>query len=176
MLRATHLSPIPQPPTYTMAGGSAKRTAAQNDTAVKNLHIGMASSTAASLALRLLFLRRSWPPSAFSVILLVLSYVPSALLWNYLVKLGSPRRSPRGDVLSPGEDLNQPGITEYCFDVLYITCTFSLASIMIHQPTWVPIGACQVGSAVFGNWVWWFYSVVSLRPVFLFAGNMTLSY
>jgi hypothetical protein len=80
-------------------------------------------------------------------------------LSNYLVKIGTPRRDPTtGMLISYGEDLNQAGVTEWCFDVLYVTY------------------ACQIGSGLFGEWVWWLYLVIPLYAMFKiwtsFAGPM----
>ncbi|KZS98006.1 DUF788-domain-containing protein [Sistotremastrum niveocremeum HHB9708] len=141
-----------------MAGGSAKRTAAQNEAALKTLRISMLSCTAFSLVVRLFFIRRSWPPSFFSIVFLAVTHVPSTLLYNYLVNLGSPRRDQSGQLLGSGGDLSQSGLTEYAFDILYVT--------------W----ACQIGSALFGNWVWWLFSVIPLFAGYklwnLFGGGL----
>jgi len=81
--------------------------------------------TIISLVLRFLFRRNSLPPSKFSLALYVVTFFPSLFLSNYLIKIGTPRRDPTtGTLLSYGEDLNQTGVTEWCFDILYITCAF----------------------------------------------------
>lgn len=36
--------------------------------------------------------------------------------------IGKPKRDGAGTLLSAGDDLNQPGLTEYAFDVIYVTC------------------------------------------------------
>ena len=36
--------------------------------------------------------------------------------------MGSPKRDATGIVVMSGDDLNQPGITEWMFDILYIAC------------------------------------------------------
>jgi hypothetical protein len=36
--------------------------------------------------------------------------------------IGKPKRDAAGTLLSAGDDLNQPGLTEYAFDVIYVTC------------------------------------------------------
>lgn len=44
-------------------------------------------------------------------------------LSRYLERIGSPRHDPTtGTLISAGEDLGRPGILEWCFDVVYITC------------------------------------------------------
>lgn len=101
----------------------------------------MLISVLLSLALRFL-IRRSTILSPSKGIIFVLSttFVPEFLVsdlkcsplqaaglrarkvYRYLVKIGTPRRDPAGNLVSSGEDLNQGGITEWCFDVLYVTC------------------------------------------------------
>jgi hypothetical protein len=96
----------------------------QNDQAIKNMRFGMIISIALSILLRLLFRRASLPPSKGSLALYILVSLPSILLARYLEKIGTNKRDPvSGALISSGEDLNQPGLTELCFDVLYVTCT-----------------------------------------------------
>ncbi|KAI6128520.1 hypothetical protein EDD16DRAFT_1690398 [Pisolithus croceorrhizus] len=80
-----------------MAKGAAKRIAGQNERAIKNLRLGMVIPTILSLVLRLLLRRDSLPPSKGSLLIYVLTYLPLSF------------------------DLNQPGVTEWSFDVLYVT-------------------------------------------------------
>ncbi|KAJ3560040.1 hypothetical protein NP233_g11093 [Leucocoprinus birnbaumii] len=132
-----------------MANASAKRIAHQNEAAVKTLKLGMIVPTIISLVLRFLFRRSSLPPSKTSLALYIVTFFPSLFLSNYLIKIGTPRRDPTtGTLLSYGEDLNQNGVTEWCFDILYIT--------------W----ACQIGSGAFGEWFWFLYMVIPLFAIF----------
>ncbi|CAA7260195.1 unnamed protein product [Cyclocybe aegerita] len=132
-----------------MANASAKRIASQNETTVKTLKLGMILPTITSLVLRFLFRRSSLPPSKGSVVIYIITFFPGFFLSNYLIKNGTPRRDPTtGTLISYGEDLSQPGVTEWCFDVLYITWT------------------CQIGSGAFGEWFWWLYLVIPLYAVF----------
>ncbi|EKM80483.1 hypothetical protein AGABI1DRAFT_128157 [Agaricus bisporus var. burnettii JB137-S8] len=132
-----------------MANASAKRIAHQNETAVRSLKLGMVIPTIISLLLRFFFRRSSLPPSKTSLAIYVVTFFPSLFLSNYLIKIGTPRRDPTtGTLLSYGEDLAQPGVTEWCFDILYIT--------------W----ACQVGSGAFGEWFWFLYMVIPLFAIF----------
>ncbi|KAF7790097.1 hypothetical protein EIP86_001047 [Pleurotus ostreatoroseus] len=131
-----------------MANASAKRIAQQNATTIKSLRLGMLIATVLSLFVRVFFQRGSLSPKKFSFWVYVLSLVPSVFLSRYLERIGSPRHDPTtGTLISAGEDLGRPGILEWCFDVVYITCVLA--------------GACQVGSGLFGPWVWWLYLVVS---------------
>ncbi|KAF9008726.1 hypothetical protein BDQ17DRAFT_1274847 [Cyathus striatus] len=132
-----------------MANASAKRIANQNETTVKLLKRGMLLPTFISFILRFLFRRSSLPPSKGSFAIYIVTFFPAFFLSNYLVKIGTTRRDPTtGTLISYGEDLSQPGVTEWCFDILYVT--------------W----ACQIGSGAFGDWFWWLYMVIPLYAVF----------
>lgn len=97
----------------------------QNETAVKTLKLGMIVPTVISLVLRFLFRRDSLPPSKGSLAIYIVTFFPAFFLSNYLVKIGTTRRDPTtGTLISYGEDLNQTGVTEWCFDILYVTCEF----------------------------------------------------
>jgi SRP-independent targeting protein 2/TMEM208 len=124
------------------ANASAKRIAAQNERAIRNLRVGMIVCMGLSITIRL-FLRRYTFSSILSIMVYVTTLAPSMLLYSFLVRAGTPRRNASGMLLSPGDDLNQPGLTDWSWDIIYVT--------------W----ACQVGSSLFGEWVWWLYLVVS---------------
>lgn len=125
--------------TGVQANASAKKTAAQNEDALTNLTRGMLLAPLLALLLRLL-LGRSVIPSKTSSVLHVLTAVPLVILYKHLYSIGSPRRDPiTGALIGSGEDLNMSGITEWCWDIIYVT--------------W----ACQVGSALLGEWFWWLY-------------------
>ena len=95
----------------------------QNESSVKTLRLGMILPTIISLEFRFFFRRSSLPPSKGSLAIYVVTFFPAFFLSNYLVKIGTPRRDPTtGTLISYGEDLGQSGVTEWCFDILYITC------------------------------------------------------
>ncbi|KAF8211367.1 putative opsin [Mycena galopus ATCC 62051] len=135
-----------------MAKAAAKRIAGQNDSTVKTLRLGMILPTVISLVLRLLFRRSSLPPSKGALFLYIVTFFPAFFLSNYLIRIGTTRRDPTtGTLISYGEDLSQPGVTEWCFDILYLN---NLA------------GACQIGSGAFGEWFWWLYLVIPIYAVY----------
>jgi hypothetical protein len=83
----------------------------------------MLISSALSLIFRLLLRRGALSPKSFGFWVYILSLVPSIFLSRYLERIGSPRHDPTtGTLISAGEDLGSPGIIEWCFDVVYITC------------------------------------------------------
>lgn len=124
--------------------------------------------TIVSFVLRFLFRRSSLPPSAGSIALYVVTFLPALFLYKYLVKIGTARRDPTtGTLISYGEDLSQQGVTEWCFDILYITCGSHSCIILLSLNT-SAIGACQIGSGAFGEWFWWLYMIVRPCQHFLF--------
>ncbi|TDL29308.1 putative opsin [Rickenella mellea] len=133
-----------------MANASAKRIASQNEQAIRSLRLGMGLSLATAFLIRLIWRRNSLlPPSLGLATIFVSTLLPSIFIYRYLEKIGTTRRDPTtGTLLSSGEDLAQPGVTEWCFDILYIT--------------W----ACQIGSAIFGEWFWWFYLIIPIYAIY----------
>ena len=119
--------------------------------------------TLLSTFFRLLLRRSSLLPSKGSLAIYIVTYLPALFLSRYLERMGTSRRDPTtGALISPGEDLNQPGVTEWCFDILYVTCKL-VATLTSRLEHIVCAGACQIGSGAFGDWFWWFYLVVSVR-------------
>jgi hypothetical protein len=135
--------------------------ATQNEKAVKNLRLGMIIPTLLHFILRLLIRRNSLPPSKGSLAIYIITYLPTFFLTRYLKKIGTTKRDTAGTLISSGEDLNQPGITEWCFDIIYITCEIISWYSQGYFLEFTCVGACQVGSGAFGEWFWYFWLVVS---------------
>jgi len=74
------------------------------------------------LLIRVLFQWQAFRQSKKAIVLYCISAALSQFLYRYLKKMGTPRRDSTGGLVSPGDDLNQPGMTEWIFDVLYISC------------------------------------------------------
>jgi hypothetical protein len=74
-----------------------------------------------SILLRAIF-HRNMLTSTSSVILYGVFFGPTFFISRYLTTMGRPKRDAAGTLISPGEDLNQSGLTEYAFDVIYVTC------------------------------------------------------
>ncbi|KAG8750740.1 hypothetical protein FRC14_000258 [Serendipita sp. 396] len=144
-----------------MANASAKRTAAANEAALRNLRILMIFIPTLSLFLRYFFrfslffpssdsrplrITLSSPfPTKTSLFIHLITFVPVMVLYSHLTSIGSPKRDKTtGALISSGEDLNMTGVTEWCWDIIYVT--------------W----ACQVGSALVGEWFWWAYLCIPL--------------
>ena len=120
---------------YIGAGNDAdlfSNSANQNESTVKTLKLGMFLPTIISLVLRALFRRSSLPPSKGSLAIYIVTFFPAFFLSNYLVKIGTTRRDPTtGTLISYGEDLHQPGVTEWCFDILYVTCPYLFTGLHV---------------------------------------------
>ncbi|ETW84285.1 hypothetical protein HETIRDRAFT_123913 [Heterobasidion irregulare TC 32-1] len=127
-----------------MANASAKKTASQNETVIQNLFYGQLLSHLLPLVVRWLLKTHTTKKVAF---FFTFSFIVSQFIYHRLVKMGTPKRDNTGQLISSGEDLNQPGVTEWMFDVLYVA--------------W----ATQIGSAIFGEWVWWLFTAI---PVYVF--------
>ena len=121
-----------------MAQKAKKDRAKNNATTLNNLHIGTLSINVVFLLYNLIFKRRSL------VTYLILS-APSFIAEYILETTGRPKYDAASKALkSSGEDLAAPGLTEYMFDIIWITW-LSLLSVII-----------------FGNWGWIVWAVVPL--------------
>jgi SRP-independent targeting protein 2/TMEM208 len=97
-------------------------TASQNETAVKNMLYGHLLGNLLPLLIRVLFRWQVFRQSKTAIILYLVSAALSQFLYQTLKRMGTPRRDSTGSLVSPGDDLNQPGMTEWTFDILYISC------------------------------------------------------
>lgn len=113
-----NISPLPA----IMANASAKKTAANNERAISNLRQGLLIAITLSMLIRLIFRTKSLSPTRLSLWMHIFSHIFSTMIARYLSKIGEPKRSETGELISPGEDLNQPGVTEWCFDIIYVNC------------------------------------------------------
>ncbi|KAI0194182.1 DUF788-domain-containing protein [Astrocystis sublimbata] len=119
-----------------MAQKARKGTAKSNAAALKNLHIGTLIVNTLFVLSNLLFKRRS-------LLLYVLLSAPSFVCEFVLESTGRPKYDPSTNALrTAGEDLSAPGLTDYMFDVIWVTW----ASVVL--------------VILFGNWAWIIWSVV----------------
>lgn len=122
-----------------MAQKAKKDRAKANISTLNTLHIGTLSVNALFIIFNLFIRRRS-----------VLAYgilsIPSLVAEYILETTGRPKFDPYTKALrTSGEDLAAPGLTEYMFDIIWVT--------------WF----CVVAVMFFGNWGWLFWAVI---PVF----------
>ncbi|KAL8414861.1 hypothetical protein RB594_005897 [Gaeumannomyces avenae] len=118
-----------------MAQKAKKDRARSNVAALNNLHIGSAVVNGLFLALHFLFGSRS-------LLAYTLVSIPSFLCQLTLERAGRPKFEASGALKSAGEDLASPGLTEYMFDVVWVT--------------W----ATLVLVALFGNSLFFFWLII----------------
>lgn len=71
--------------------------------------------------------------------------------WHF-EKNSRPRYAPNGDLARAGDDLSQPGVMEYLWDVVYVT--------------W----GCLVVVSIFGEKGWWLWVTIPAYAVYAAAG------
>ncbi len=124
-----------------MAKKAIKDLAKANTATLNNLHLISLSINVVFLLFRFLFRSRS-------LILYLLFSIPAILCEYILESSGRPKytttSSGSSTLKSPGEDLAAPGLTEYMFDVVWVT--------------W----AALVAVMLFGNWGWLLWTVVPI--------------
>ncbi|KAI0408641.1 DUF788 domain-containing protein [Xylaria palmicola] len=119
-----------------MAQKARKDRAKANTVALRNLHIGTLIVNALFILFNVLFKRRS-------LVLYLLLSIPSLVCEAVLESTGRPKYDTSTNSLkTAGEDLSAPGLTEYMFDVIWVTW----ASVVL--------------VTFFGNWCWLLWSVV----------------
>ena len=120
-----------------MAQKARKDRAKSNAATLNNLHVGTLVVHTLFVLSNLLFRRRS-------LLLYALLSAPSFACEYVLERSGRPRYDAGGTgaLRSAGEDLAAPGLTDYMFDVVWVTW----ASVVL--------------VALFGNWCWLLWSVV----------------
>ncbi|KAI0453282.1 DUF788-domain-containing protein [Xylaria acuta] len=125
-----------------MAQKARKDRAKANTAILKNLHIGTLIVNTLFVLFNLLFKQRS-------LLLYVLLSIPSFVCEFVLESTGRPKYDPSTNALkTAGEDLSAPGLTEYMFDVIWVTW----ASVVL--------------VTFFGNWGWLLWSVVPAYGAF----------
>ena len=129
-----------------MAQKAKKDRAKSNAATLSNLHIGTA-------VVHILFLASHfflWPRSLVAYGLLC---IPSFICEYVLESSGRPRYdAATGALKSSGEDLSAQGLTEYMFDVIWIT--------------WGSL-ICVV---LFGNWGWLLWAIIPAYGLYLGSG------
>lgn len=119
-----------------MAQKAKKDRAKANVATLNNLHIGTLTINGVFILFNLIFKRRSL------VAYLILS-IPAFVAEYILETTGRPKFDATTKALrTAGEDLAAPGLTEYMFDIIWVT--------------WF----CLVSVILFGNWGWLVWAVV----------------
>ncbi|KAK4114333.1 DUF788-domain-containing protein, partial [Canariomyces notabilis] len=125
-----------------MAQKARKDRAKSNAAALNNLHIGSLIVNGVFLLLHFVFRARS-------LLLWFILSLPSFICQFALERTGRPSYDPATKALkSSGEDLSAAGLTEYMFDVIWVTWA---AAILV---------------ALFGNWAWFFWGIVPAYGIY----------
>ncbi|KAJ4012232.1 hypothetical protein NW752_004626 [Fusarium irregulare] len=132
-----------------MAQKAKKDRAKSNAAALNNLHIG-------SLIINVLFLLAHFLFRNRSLWLYVLLSVP-ALICEYVLEVsGRPKYDPNTKALrTAGEDLSSPGLTEYMFDVIWVTWAAVVLVVLFGNKAWflwlvLPAYGLYLGSGLLG--------------------------
>lgn len=121
-----------------MAQKARKDRAKANVAALNNLHIGTLAVNVVFILFNLLFKRRS-------LLVYGLLSAPSFICEYILETTGRPKYDPETKQLrTAGEDLAAAGLTEYMFDIIWVTW----ASVVL--------------VIFFGNWAWLLWAVVPI--------------
>ncbi|KAL6794682.1 hypothetical protein GGI42DRAFT_133202 [Trichoderma sp. SZMC 28013] len=129
-----------------MAQKAKKDRAKSNAASLNNLHIG-------SLVVHVLFLLFHFLLRSRSLLVYGLLSVPSFICEFILESSGRPKYdAATGALKTSGEDLAAAGLTEYMFDVIWVT--------------WASI----VSVILFGNWGWLLFAVVPAYGAYLGYG------
>ncbi|WWC89827.1 uncharacterized protein L201_004755 [Kwoniella dendrophila CBS 6074] len=123
-----------------MANASSKRIASANETALKNLELGLLIVNLLSPIIRFLLsliTSRTFFPRKLVIFLHILFIGGSIFTWRWFKTIGKPSAGQPGKQVRVGEDLGGKGVIELGWDLIYMT--------------WI----CTLGSAILGDWVWW---------------------
>ncbi|KAK2593773.1 hypothetical protein QQS21_008534 [Conoideocrella luteorostrata] len=129
-----------------MAQKAKKDRAKSNSAALNNLHIG-------SLIINILFLLSHFLFRSRSLVVYGLFATPS-LICEYVLEIsGRPKYdAATGTLKTSGEDLAAAGLTEYMFDVVWVTWASAIAVIL------------------FGNWGWLLWAVLPAYGLYMGSG------
>lgn len=129
-----------------MAQKAKKDRAKSNAASLNNLHVG-------SLVVHVLFLLSHFLFRSRSLLVYGLVSVPSFICEYILETSGRPKYdAATGALKSSGEDLAAAGLTEYMFDVIWVTWGSLISAIL------------------FGKWGWMLYAVVPAYGAYLAYG------
>ncbi|KAL2076025.1 hypothetical protein VTL71DRAFT_968 [Oculimacula yallundae] len=119
-----------------MAQKAKKDRAKANIASLNSLHIGSATANGVFLLFNLFIKRRS-------LLAWTILTIPSLIAEYILETSGRPKYDAATKTLkSAGEDLSAPGLTEYMFDIIWVT--------------WL----CLISVITFGNWGWIVWGIV----------------
>jgi hypothetical protein len=128
-----------------MAQKAKKERAKANTASLKSLHL-------LSLTFNGLFILFSTFLRPRSLSLYFILSIPAFICQVVLERAGRPSYDATGALVSSGEDLNSPGLTEYLFDCVWVT--------------W----ACLIAVMLLGNWGWYLWAAIPAYAGYLAYG------
>ncbi|KAK6067308.1 hypothetical protein SCUP234_11683 [Seiridium cupressi] len=132
-----------------MAQKARKDRAKSNAEALKNLHLGTLIVNTLFVLSNLLFKRRS-------LLFYIILSIPAFICEYILESTGRPKYDPSTKALrNAGEDLNAPGLTEYMWDIIWVTWASVIAVIFFGNGGWLLWVAVPVFAVIKG---WGFLS------------------
>lgn len=132
-----------------MAGKAKKDQAKANTAALNSLHTTSIGINTIFVLLSVLYLKRSF-------LAYILLSIP-ALGCQYALEVsGRPKYDVKGNLTRSGEDLAAQGLTEYMFDVVWVTWATLLAVTVFGRFGWfvyliVPIYGAYIAWGLFGK-------------------------
>lgn len=112
-----------------MAQKAKKGTAKANAITLRNLHVGSLIANGLFLAFYIIFRSRSLTAYIFLV-------SPSLACQLFLERAGRPQFDSAGALRKSGEDLGAAGLTEYMFDVIWVTWATTILVILFGNKLW----------------------------------------
>ncbi|KAI5184564.1 hypothetical protein NEHOM01_0239 [Nematocida homosporus] len=117
-----------------MASEALKRRAKNNNKVLKSLLTKIVASNIVAFLFRFLFYKQAFSVIGITTFLLeVAMYVLIRKLSTYKVI----KRSDKLEVVSEGADLSVRGAMHFLIDIVYISITAKLLSIIIHRKAWM---------------------------------------
>ena len=106
-----------------MAGDSAKKILQRNAATLKFLRRVVSVSFLQHALVRIAYHRHYNEGAPLWICHTAFWSVASYACYKSLAKHAAPTRDPdTKEIIDPGHDLNQPGVTQYYFDTIYVTC------------------------------------------------------
>merc|ERR1711935_862842 len=135
-------APPPKKPPSAMANEAAKKRVIKNREVIGKYRLVLLGANALYVLYRVVYLWASfslWHMGGFALLLAVYGVV-----WFMLTKAAEPVYAPLKDggaLISGGDDLDQEGVIEYCWDMLFL-------AVFV-----------QLGTGFLSDWLWLVYTV-----------------
>ena len=118
-----------------MAGDAAKKLLKQNSATMSKYRLIILAVNAVYALYRIYYLWETF--SSYHVAAFALTTFVYGALYLFLSSSATPKYKPGGELLSVGVDLNQKGVIEYTWDMLYTTMFVQLSTAFISDWFWL---------------------------------------